>query len=270
MTYCLGIVTRFGLVMAADSRTNAGVDYISTYQKLFDFTVPGERVILLATAGNLSMTQEILTILRRDLRAQADVSLHTLPNMYEIARYVGAKVRQVIETHRAWLKQDNIDYQCSLLLGGQIRGEETSLYLIYSQGNFLQATPETPFLQIGETKYGKPILDRTLSFETPIEAAAKYALLSLDSTMKSNISVGPPLDIVMYAADSFVIKHRVEFVLRHPFLIKIRKYWEASLRQVFEQMPDIEWDTHTLEAGTQVQKQIMTSSPSPDSPEPEA
>lgn len=241
MTYCLGIVTRYGLVMAADSRTNAGVDYISTYQKLFDFTVPGERVILLATAGNLSMTQEILTILRRDLRAQSDVSLHTLPNMYEVARYVGTKMRQVIETHRAWLQQDKIDYQCSFLLGGQIRGEETSLYLIYSQGNFLQATPETPFLQIGETKYGKPILDRTLSYDTTIEAAAKYALLSLDSTMKSNISVGPPLHLIKYAANSFLIKHRVELVLRDPFLIKIRKYWEASLRQAFEGMPDIEW-----------------------------
>jgi putative proteasome-type protease len=270
MTYCLGIVTRFGLVMAADSRTNAGVDYISTYQKLFDFTVPGERVILLSTAGNLSMTQEILTILRRDLRAQAEISLHTLPNMYEIARYVGAKVRQVIETHRAWLKQDNIDYQCSLLLGGQVRGEETSLYLIYSQGNFLQATPETPFLQIGETKYGKPILDRTLSFETPIEAAAKYALLSLDSTMKSNISVGPPLDIVMYAVDSFLIQHRVQFILRHPFLIKIRKYWEASLRQVFDQMPDIEWDANTLEVSPPAQKQTMPAPAPLDSPDPEA
>lgn len=241
MTYCLGIITRTGLVMAADSRTNAGVDYISTYQKLFDFSVPGERAIILSSAGNLAMTQEVLTLMQRDLKGQAEISLHTLPNMYEIARYIGGKMRQITDANRQWLKQDQIDYQCTFLLGGQIRGEEPVLYLIYSQGNFLHATPETPFLQIGETKYGKPILDRTLSYEISVTAAAKCALLSLDSTMKSNISVGPPFSMVMYEANSFLVKHRAEFVLGDPFLVKVRKFWETSLRQAFEAMPDIQW-----------------------------
>jgi len=242
MTYCLGILTTSGLVMAADSRTNAGVDYISTYQKLFDFSVPGERVIVICTAGNLSITQEVLTLIRRDLKGQLEHSLNTLPNMYEVVRYVGSRLREVSDTHRPWLSKDNIDHQCTFLVGGQIRGEEPFLYLIYSQGNFLQATPETPFLQIGETKYGKPILDRTLRFDTPVDAAAKYALLSLDSTMKSNISVGPPLDLIMYRTNSFEIGHRAEFVLGDPFLVKVRKFWEASLRRAFEEMPDIEWN----------------------------
>lgn len=247
MTYGLGIITRSGLVMAADSRTNAGVDYISTYQKLFDFSEPGERVILLCTSGNLSVTQGTLTLLRRDLASQEDANLHTLPTLYEVARYIGNKVRQVQEIDRAWLEKDRIDFKCNILLGGQIRGEEPELYLIYSQGNFIQACKETPFLQIGETKYGKPILDRILSFDTPLEAAAKCALLSIDSTMKSNISVGPPIDLVMYEANSFKIRYELKLSLGAPYLSKIRKLWEISLNEAFERMPNIDWE-HYLDA----------------------
>lgn len=242
MTYCLGIITRFGLVMAADSRTNAGVDYISTYQKLFDFSYPGERVIMLCTSGNLSVTQAVITLMRKDIKAQEEANLHSLPTMYEIARYVGSKIRQVQELDRAWLQKDNIDFKCSLILGGQIREEESKLYLIYSQGNFIEATPETPFLQIGETKYGKPILDRTLNFNTPLEACAKCALLSIDSTMKSNISVGPPISMVMYHADSLVVRHKLQLRLGDPYLAKVRKWWEESVKNAFELMPELEWE----------------------------
>lgn len=241
MTYCLGIITRYGLVMAADSLTNAGVDYISNYQKLFDLSQPGERVILISTAGNLSMSQGVLTLLRKDLKSQSDVSLHTLPTMYEVARHIGQKTRQMLEENRTWLQQDKIEFQCSFLLAGQIKDEEPCLYLIYSQGNFLQATRETPFLQIGETKYGKPILDRTLNYETPLEDAAKCALLSIDSTMKSNISVGPPINMVMYENGSLQIRHQLQLPLGDPFLIKVRKHWESSLRKAFEHMPPIDW-----------------------------
>lgn len=242
MTYCVGIITRFGLVMAADSRTNAGVDYISTYQKLFDFSYSGERVLLFCTSGNLSITQAVITLIRKDLKSQEEANLHSLPNMYEIARYVGNKIREVQEKDRAWLQKDNIDFKCSVLLGGQIRGEETKMYLIYSQGNFIEATPETPFLQIGETKYGKPILDRTLNFDTPLEACAKCALLSIDSTMKSNISVGPPINMVLYQADSLAVRHKLLLRLGDPYLVKVRKWWEESLRNAFDRMPDIEWE----------------------------
>ncbi len=241
MTYCLGILTRYGLVMASDSRTNAGVDYISTYQKLFDFSDPGQRVLLLCTSGNLSITQAVMNLLQQDLKLKESENLHTIPSLYDVARYIGHKIRQVQQQERSWLEKDGIDFKCTFLLGGQIRGEAPNLYMIYSQGNFIQATPETPFLQIGETKYGKPILDRTLNFETALEDAAKCALLSIDSTMKSNISVAPPIDLVMYPVNSFFIRHQMRLRGGDPYLDKIRKLWEISLREAFERMPNIDW-----------------------------
>lgn len=242
VTYCLGILTHAGLVLAADSRTNAGVDYISTYQKLFDFSVESDRVILLCTSGNLSITQALITLMRRDLDSKEEINLHTVSSLYEAARYVGNKMRQVQEQDRPWLEKDGIDYQSTLLLGGQIRGEEPKLYMIYSQGNFIQACPETPFLQIGEAKYGKPILDRVLTFETAVEAAAKCALLSIDSTMKSNISVGPPINLVMYEADSFKIRHQLCLDTDAPYLAMIRRQWEECLNEAFQRMPNIDWE----------------------------
>jgi len=241
MTYCLGIITSFGFVMAADSRTNAGVDYISTYRKLFDFSNPGDRVILLCTAGNLSITQGIVSELEKDLKVNEARNLHNLESMYEVARYVGHQLRQIQELDETWLKKDGIDANCSLLLGGQIRGQDPALFLIYNQGNFIHATKDTPFLQIGETKYGKPILDRTLSFNTDLEAAAKCALLSIDSTMKSNISVGPPINLAMYERDTFVLDNWLRLRLGDPYLAKIRKMWEDSLKQAFNHIPHINW-----------------------------
>ncbi|MBD1910674.1 MULTISPECIES: proteasome-type protease [unclassified Leptolyngbya] len=241
MTYCLGIVTRSGLVMGADSRTNAGVDYISTYRKLFDLSVPGQRVILICTSGNLSITQAVIHALHQDLKIGENENVHSLLTMYEIACYIGKKIREIQETERPWLERDRIDYTCTLLLGGQIQGEQTELYMIYSQGNCIQAARETPFLQIGETKYGKPIMDRILTYETSVEDAAKCALLSIDSTMKSNISVGPPINLVMYRADSLVVKHQLTLQPGDRYLEDIRKQWEHSIRTAFEQTPDVLW-----------------------------
>lgn len=236
--------------MAADSRTNAGVDYISTYQKLFEFTVPGERVIVVCTSGNLSVTQAIIHALRRDIKIQADESLHTQPTLYEVARYIGRKLRHIQEQDRQWLEKDNVDFRCSLIIGGQILGEEPGLYRIYSQGNCIQATPETPFLQIGETKYGKPILDRTVKFDTPLESTAKCALLSIDSTMRSNISVGPPINLIMYKIDTFEIRYQLTLRIGDPYLAKIRKLWETSLQEIFNRMPSINWE-HYLDEDSQ-------------------
>lgn len=247
MTYCLGIINQFGIVMAADSRTNAGVDYISAYKKLFDLSISGERAIIICTSGSLSVSQGVLTRLNRDIQNQEEVSLHTLDNMYDIAQYIGSKSREIQKLDRNWLEKDNIDYSCNFLLGGQIKGETPQLYLIYPQGNFIQATQETPFLQIGETKYGKPILDRTITYSTPLEDVAKCALLSLDSTMKSNISVGPPINLVMYKTDGFEICNKLELRLGAPYIAKIRKLWEKSVRQAFEAMPDIEWEQELTE-----------------------
>ena len=175
MTYCLGISVEKGLVFAADSRTNAGVDYISSYQKLFDFSLPGERVVILCTAGSLSTSQSVLHQLEQDITTDAEVSLHKLNSMHKVASYVGDVMRKIQDRERPWLEKDGIDYQSTFLVGGQIAGEPPGVYLVYSQGNFISATPETPFLQIGETKYGKPILDRTVSYNSPLDKVAKTA-----------------------------------------------------------------------------------------------
>lgn len=248
MTYCLGILTRSGLVMAADSRTNAGVDYASTAQKLFDFSVPQERVVLLCTAGNLSLTQSVLTLIQKDLKHQREGNINEIPSMYEIAKYIGHYIRQISDENRDWLKRDGIEPQFSFLLGGQVRGEPPELYMIYSQGNFLRATKETPYLQIGEIKYGKPILDRVIQYEiTSLDEAVKCALLSIDSTMKSNISVGPPINLVMYEADSLQIHYRLKFAEGDSYLELIRSSWEASLRQAFQNLPDLPWMADALD-----------------------
>jgi putative proteasome-type protease len=195
----------------------------------------------------LAVTQSVLTLLRRDLKSKEETSLHTLPTLYEVARYIGDKMRQIQEQDRSWLEKDRIDYKCTFLLGGQIRDEEPELYMIYSQGNCIQASRETPFLQIGEAKYGKPILDRVLTFETPLEAAAKCALLSIDSTMKSNISVGPPINLIMYEADSFKIRYELRLQSGAPYLSQIRRFWESYLNEAFERMPNVDWE-HYLKA----------------------
>lgn len=242
MTYCIGILVKEGLVLAADSRTNAGVDYISSYRKMFEFSRPGERVIVLCTSGNLSITQGVIHSLAEDIKRDRPQNLHTLPTLYDMARHIGEQIRRMQEADRRWLEKDGVDFQCNFLLGGQIQGEAPGLYLIYSQGNCIQATPETPFLQIGETKYGKPILDRTLTFDSSLDAVAKCALLSLDSTMRSNLSVGPPVHMAMYQADTFEIRHRAQFQAADPYLIKMRKHWEVALREASANMPDISWN----------------------------
>ncbi len=249
MTYCLGIHTRQGVLLAADSRTNAGVDYISSYRKLFDFSVTGDRTIILCSSGNLSITQAVLHMVERDLVINTEINLHTLNTLYDVARYLGDCIRKMQEVDRPWLEKDKIDFQCNFLLGGQIRGEAPQLYMIYSQGNCIRSTPETPFLQIGETKYGKPILDRTLTYESSLEDIAKYALLSIDSTMRSNLSVGPPIDLVLYEADSFEIRHRARFHAGDPYLIKMRQHWENALREAATKMPPIEWNLKPMPTG---------------------
>lgn len=229
-------------MLAADSRTNAGVDYISSYRKLFDFSKPGDRAILLCASGSLSITQAVVHELVQDIKREHPSNLHSLPTLHDVARYLGKQIRALQETDRPWLEKDQIDFQCSFLLGGQVQGEAPELFLIYSQGNCIQATPETPFLQIGETKYGKPILDRTLGFDVPLDAAAKCALLSIDSTMRSNLSVGPPIHMVMYQANRFEVCHRAQFQAGDPYLIEMRKHWESALREATITMPDISWN----------------------------
>ena len=241
MTYCVGVLVEKGLVFAADSRTNAGVDYISSYQKLFDFSVPNERVIILCTAGSLSTSQSVIHELEHDIKTDEEINLHNITSMHRAARYLGDTMRKVQDRDRDWLSKDGIDYQSTFLIGGQIDGEAPALYLVYSQGNFIAATNETPYLQIGETKYGKPILDRTVHIESPLNVVAKSTLLSIDSTMRSNISVGPPIDMVLYETDALEVRDRIQLQEDDPYLDKMREYWEQALEEASKKLPNIAW-----------------------------
>lgn len=238
MTYCLGIVTKYGLVMASDSRTNAGYDQVNTVKKMHTFVTPGDRVFIILASGSLSCTQSIITLLRRDF--DRGEGLATAPSMYDAARVVGDKVREVREIDKPALEQDEYKFNVHLLLGGQIKGEPPQLFMIYPQGNPLQTSEESPYLQIGETKYGRPILDRGIRFDkTTLEEAAKYALLSMDSTMKSNVTVGPPVDLLAYPADELNVTRHRRFMPDDPDLAKIRTRWEQALRQAVARLPDL-------------------------------
>jgi putative proteasome-type protease len=238
VTYCLGIITRAGLVMASDSRTNAGADQINVGRKMHTFEKSGDRVFVMLSAGSLSCTQSILTLLRRDF--DAGRGLAAAANMYDAARLVGNQVRAVGDLDRAALERDQIQFNVTLLLAGQIKGEPPSLFLIYPQGNPLQALPETPYLQIGETKYGRPILDRGIRYEkTSLEDAAKYALLSLDSTMRSNVTVGPPVDLLAYEAESLEFIHRRRFAADDADWNKLRSRWDQALQQAVQRLPGV-------------------------------
>ena len=238
MTYCLGIRTHEGLILASDSRTNAGIDQVDTCRKMHTLIIPGERVFVLLTAGSLSLTQSVMTLLEADFRHGTGLASAT--SFYEAARCVGNMIRKVSELDRPALERDGIGFNVSFLVGGQIRGEDPQLYMIYPQGNPMRATPESPFLQIGESKYGRPILDRGIRFgETSLEQAAKYALISLDSTMRSNMAVGPPIDLVAYKGNEFEILHRVQFGADDPLLKELRSRWEQELRQAIQKLPDV-------------------------------
>lgn len=238
MTYCLGIVTRRGLVMASDSRTNAGADQVNTCRKLYTFERPGDRVFILLSSGSLSLTQSVITLLKRDF--DAGKGLATVANMYDAARAVGEQVRKVSDLDRAALEKDALQFNVSMVLGGQIKGEAPGLFLIYPQGNPLQASEDTPYLQVGETKYGRPILDRGIIFDsTTLEEAVKYALLSLDSTMKSNVTVGPPIDMVVYPNDELAVTRKRRFDVDDPDFNKLRQRWQQSLRQAVAKLPEV-------------------------------
>lgn len=238
MTYCLGIMIQSGLVMASDSRTNAGYDDVNVCQKMHQFVQPGERVFVLLCSGSLSLSQSVLTLLDRDFK-QGE-GLATAPTMYDAARVVGEQIRLVSALDRSPLERDGYGYNVHIILGGQIRGEPHRLYLIYPQGNPLSAAEESPYLQIGECKYGRPILDRGVRYaRTSLEEATKYALISLDSTMRSNVTVGPPIDLLVYTADELRITHQRRFGVNDPDLRAIQVQWEQSLRKAVQELPAV-------------------------------
>jgi putative proteasome-type protease len=238
VTYCLGIMTKEGLILASDSRTNAGFDQVNVCRKMHWFVQPGERVFVILNSGSLSISQSVVTLLEQDF--DAGRGLAQANSLYEAARIVGDCVRRVSDIDRASLERDSFSFNVHLLLGGQIRGQEPNLYLIYPQGNPLAATEDSLYLQLGECKYGRPILDRGIQASTSLEVAAKYALLSMDATMRSNVTVGPPIDLLLYNKDSLEITRYRRLSAGDRDLNLIHSSWEQSLRRAVEQLPDIE------------------------------
>ena len=241
MTYCVAVKVDDGLVFAADTRTSAGVDDVRTYNKMHVFETTGDRVFVLLASGNLATTQAVLNHVRRDLAEDASTSLATLRHMFDVADYIGGlSVRSQRES--AQHTQSSVDFRATLVLGGQIQGEEPALYLIYPEGNCISVSPETPYLQIGESKYGKPILDRIIRPYVSLEDAARCALVSMDSTMKSNLTVGPPLDLAILPRDALRITHKERFDLDTPYYAGLKKSWGDLMVRSFSELPRFEWE----------------------------
>jgi putative proteasome-type protease len=240
LTYCLGIMTHQGLVMASDSRTNAGYDQVNLCRKMHTFVRPGEHAFVVLTSGGLSLTQSVVTLLRDEF--DAGEGLAKANTMYKAARVVGDCVRRVSDMDRAALERDDFSFNINLLLGGQVKGETPQLYLIYPQGNPLSATQESPYLQIGECKYGRPILDRGIEHgTTTLHVAAIYALLSFDAAMRSNVTVGPPIEMLLYENDKLDFDCYRRFAADDPELKLIHSSWERSLRRAVEDLPKIQF-----------------------------
>jgi len=260
MTYCVAIKVNEGLVMAADTRTAAGVDDVRTYNKMHTFDFPGERVFVVLSAGNLATTQHVLGQAQRDLNdPHATVNLRTVRHMFDAADYLGQlSVRaQKQVTQQLQGQYSSLNVETTLILGGQIQGEEPAIYLIYPVGNCIAASPETPFLQIGEIKYGKPILDRFIRPHVTLEDAARCALVSLDSTMRSNISVGPPVDLAFLPRDALKVQHSLRLDLDTPYYSQLKETWARQLENAVRSLPKFEWELQPqlpLQAQTQSQQ----------------
>ena len=250
MTYCVAIKLNAGLVFLSDSRTNAGLDHISTFRKMIVYEKPGDRFMVLLSAGNLSISQSVREILQieqlKDHEGGEPITIWNAKSMFDAARVLGSAIRRVYERDAEALKNADVDFNVSLVFGGQIKGEGMRLFQMYSAGNFIEATSETPYFQVGESKYGKPVLDRVLEPGTPLAEAAKCALVSMDSTMKSNLSVGMPLDLVVYEADSLQSDKVVCIDNDNPYYMMMHKNWGRKLREVFDSIEDPVWDdAHT-------------------------
>jgi len=241
MTYCVGLLLNEGLVLASDTRTNAGVDQVAVFPKMHRFEVKGERVIVLLTAGNLAITQSVVTRLEELLDDDHQRHLYNANSMFEVAELVGDQVREVFKRDAEHLKHHHAEFHASILVAGQIKGERPRLFNIYNAGNFIEASQETPYFQIGETKYGKPIIDRVIQADTSMMDAVKCTLISFDSTIKSNISVAAPIDLLVYRTDSLHTECYQRVAENDAYFQALRKGWSEGLKQVFHQLPDADW-----------------------------
>jgi len=240
MTYCCGILVREGLVMIADTRTNAGLDNVSTFRKLHMFRVPGERIMSIASSGNLSISQSVVSLLREGVENKTTGERETLmnaPTMFQAAQRIGRIVRELHDHEGHALESAEVRFDVSFLFGGQIKGEKLRLFMIYSAGNFIECTTDTPYFQIGEHKYGKPVLDRAVTYETELYDALKLALISMDSTMRSNLGVGMPIDILVARPDACdaEVSYRIE--PGEPYFHGLREHWSEALREAHMAIP---------------------------------
>lgn len=241
MTYCLAIKTNSGLVFASDSRTNAGVDHVSSYSKMHTFAFPGDRFFTLLSAGNLATTQAVVKRLRSDCGTADAPNLCSAHNIDAAANYVG-KVSTEVQHSQAQRDNMNTSFEATFIFGGQIRGGDPAIFLIYPQGNYIHEPPDLPFLQVGETKYGKPILDRVIRPNTPLELAARCALVSLNSTIRSNLTVGPPLELLLYNADAFDEGKRLLMTEEDPFYRSLSEAWSEGLKRALNSLPAFDWE----------------------------
>src|SRR5580698_4460484 len=248
MTYCCGILVREGLVIFADTRTNAGVDNIATFRKLHVFTDPGKRIMAIASAGNLSISQSVVSILTEGYDNPETGERETLmnsPSMFQAAQRVGEVIRTLLSTEGKALEASEVTFDVSFLLGGQIAGERMRLFMIYSAVNFIECTTDTPYLQIGEHKYGKPVLDRAISYDVDLYDALKVGLVAMDSTMRSNLGVGLPIDVLVVRSDvcDADLNHRIE--AGEPYFHDLRSRWSAALRAAHQNIPRPPYKTET-------------------------
>jgi putative proteasome-type protease len=246
MTYCVAVKLNAGLVFLSDSRTNAGLDQISTFRKMIIYEKPNDRFMVLLSAGNLSISQSVREILQveqlKDIDGGPPITIWNAKSMFDAARVLGSAIRRVHQRDADDLQASGVDFNVSMIFGGQIKGEAMRLFQLYSAGNFIEATPETPYFQIGESKYGKPVLDRVITPETPLEEAAKCALVSMDSTLKSHLSVGLPLDMVVYEVESFETNKVVCIDSDNPYFRMLHDNWGKKLREVFDSIEDPMWN----------------------------
>jgi len=242
VTYCVALLLDSGMLFASDSRTNAGVDHIATFSKMKVFERKDDRVMVLLSSGNLAVTQGVVNILDRHAHAEpGKETIWTARSLYDVACMVGDALREIQRRDGPHLMQSNIDFAANLILGGQIAGEPPRLFNIYSQGNFIEATPETLYFQIGESKYGKPVIDRVVTSATPVAEAAKSVLISFDSTIRSNISVGLPIELLWYPRESLRVGVHKRIVEGDPYFTMLRQGWGGGLRRVFGELPNPDW-----------------------------
>ncbi|MEZ0231544.1 MAG: proteasome-type protease [Methylophilaceae bacterium] len=241
MTYCVGIVLEEGLVLASDTRTNAGVDQVAIFPKMNIFEVRGDRVIVLLTAGNLAITQSVVNQLRAGVKADKGTHLHNVDSMFDAAALVGDEIRAAFDRDAEHLKNQNAEFSANILLAGQIKGEKPRLFHLYSAGNFIETSIETPYFQIGETKYGKPIIDRVVKNNSDMMDAVKCVLISFDSTIRSNVSVAAPIDIMLYRTDSLHADCHQRVTDKDPYYTTIKQGWSEGLKKVFSELPVPDW-----------------------------